>query len=97
METPLCPHCGRSSQVESHYSVFLGPKDLPLTLVFTAIVLMASHTLELSGWVAAGAVAIAVAPLFISFFHKYFCGLCEIEFQAPRLRTPPVRNGITDK
>lgn len=77
---PLCPHCGRSDQVESRRSLILGPRDLPLAILFTVVVVAVGNALASASSVVAVAVLIAIAPLFLSVFHKFECERCGIEF-----------------
>lgn len=80
MELPHCPHCGRNDQVESRRSLILGPRDIPLAILFTAVVVVAGNALAAASSIVAVAVLIAIAPLFLSIFHKFGCERCAIEF-----------------
>ncbi len=89
MNSPRCPHCGSDNHLESRFSVLVGPRDLPLSILFTLIVVVAGNALAAGSAMIAIALLVAIAPLFLSFFQKYFCDRCEIEFHSPASATKP--------
>lgn len=83
MKELRCPHCGSSAHVDSHLTVLLAIEDFPLATLFTAVVVIIGNVLAVASEAIAVGLLIAVLPLFLSFFRKFYCERCEIEFREP--------------
>jgi len=81
MKEHRCPKCGSESHIEEHLTVLVGIEDWPTATLFTAVVVVIGNFLAVQSHAVAVAILIAIAPLFINFFKKYYCDACEIDFR----------------
>jgi hypothetical protein len=81
MKEHRCPKCGSESHIQEHLTVLVGIEDWPTASLFTAVVVVMGNYLAIQSQVVAVAILIAIAPLFINFFKKYYCDACEIDFR----------------